>query len=666
MLNKTWPAAALSAVALLFVAGCPLTTGPGTTSTAKPRLRPFESESEFVNYFKDQATARTRGAIFPAVFELSNVAPTAAAGSADTATSGDTSSGSFSGTNLQEAGVDESDVMKSDGTNLYIAAGGKLRVVRASPREQMSEIGSLSFGDSDNPVYINEMYLYGKNLLILASKFSYYGGPEMLAVWPPYYQSAESLLFNVDVTDPTTPTITQQRSFDGTLSSSRLTNDRLILVISIVPTIPATPLPLPLTPIGVEDFAPKSRINDAAVEMVPWDHWLRPESPDGYYMTAVMTLDAKDVNNNVGSVAVMANAGTIYASTEALYLTDSDYDQNNNYRESVVIHKFKFDSNGAATYTASGTVPGRLLNQFSLGEYQGNLSVATNVAATFTLSGGTVAVSNGGGGVVFAGVDDAASPPATAQSVVAPEPPYNAVYVVGEKDAELQVLGKVEGIAPGEQIFAARFMGKRGFLVTFRRVDPLFSLDLSDPTAPKVVGELKIPGYSDYLHPVGDTHLIGVGRSASTNQFGGTVPDKLQLSLFDLTDPANPKTVQQIEIGGSYSSSDVSYTHKAFTFLADRNLLAIPATLMKRVSSGDPFFPSYDTEFDGALVFRVDPASGFTALGRIANQTPSTYYYYSWRRAAFIGDDAYSITDAGVRAASINDFSATSSVTFAP
>jgi hypothetical protein len=193
-------------------------------------------------------------------------------------------------------------------------------------------------------------------------------------------------------------------------------------------------------------------------------------------------------------------------------------------------------ANGAASYIASGEVPGQLLNQFSMSEYNGDLRVATT---TFPWS--------------------------TEQT------PTSAVRILRPDGNELVQIGMVDGLGNNEQIYAVRFLGTQGYVVTFHQTDPLFVLDLSDPTAPALTGELKIPGYSAYLHPVGDGLLLGVGQDASQEgQAQGT-----QLSLFDVHDPANPQRLSTLSIGGY---SDAEWDHHAFLFWPQDGTIVLPVS----------------------------------------------------------------------------------------
>lgn len=688
MTTRNLAARSARVLAPLLVApllGCPVVpSGPnppgGGTAlvNTNPQLVPFGSPDELVGYVKGELNARaqrynSRNAFFPFFLAApaadANVEATAGA-AGDASAAGN--SQSHSTTNIQEDGVDESDVVKSDGTYFYIARGNSLRIVRAAPAAQLAELARL---DLELPV--DSLYLYRGKLIALGTRYSYDYGPAPFArlaieFWPPYYADVETVVAEVDVSDPAAPRVTRRIALDGALVSSRLTNDRLITVLTVVPPLPEIPTPADADAVTLDDVLPKVRVAGGEAFAVAWSELLRPLDPGGLNMTAVVTLDAANVETIVASTGIMASASTIYASTEALYVTDAEYDPESNYREVTALHMLAFDDQGAARYTASGAVPGRLLNQFSLGEHEGHLRVATHVDNTAMFLGGPFF---GGFEIAVANVDPALAqnrnvqPDGTATTDIPPQrppQPYNAVYVLANDGGTLKIAGALENIAPGERIYSARFMGDRGFLVTFRQIDPLFAMDLSDPTMPQIKGDLKVPGFSDYLHPLGANHLIGVGRSTTENPWGGITPDAVQLSLFDVSNLSDPQVVEQITLGGPYSSSDVSYTHKAFTYLPDRGLLAIPVQLNHRPQSR---FEYPGVAFDGVVVFRVD-STGFTEIARVSSVThdPSLYYggWVAWRRAAFVGDFVYSITDAGVKSALIADFGQTNFIELAP
>lgn len=641
----------LVAILALF-GGCPQNPGPNNPDpnldpNAKPRLVPFESQGAWLDYFKTQYNAsnsRLAGGFYSGGFG-GPAANTAAEDSAGAPSDG--SGTSFTTTNVQEAGVDEGDIVKSDGDRFYIARGRSLRIVDATPADAMTEVGRLTLED-----YISELYLVGDGkAIVLAQRFDLTPQPYALAaidIWPPYYARAQAVAYLVDVSDPAAPGIAQRVELDGSRVNSRVVDDRLLLVLSIVPEVPVDATPLFGQPrFEIEDVMPKIRIGEAVADLVPWESWLHPEAPNGYYMTAVVALDTANLENVVSSVAILANAGTIYSSTEALYVTDTEYDVRNSYRERTALHKFAFDQQGAAHYVASGAVSGRPLNQFSLGEHEGHLRIATHVQPTSAFGfEDDVSISSDGS-------------VATAQTID-PTQPSNAVFVLGESSGELLVKGSIENIAPGERIYSARFLGDRGFLVTFKQIDPLFALDLSNPAAPRIAGELKIPGFSDYLHPLGENHLIGIGRSVATSPWGGTVAKSLQLSLFDVSDLSNPTLVQQIEVGGYGSSSEVSYDHKAFAFLAETNTLALAALLFP--GDYNPYsnnFSDYQQPKSTVLFYTVDPAVGFSALGGLETVGDAFGYSYGSNRPAIIGETAYAVNVNGVRAAPLADLAAT-------
>ncbi|MEP0845869.1 MAG: beta-propeller domain-containing protein [Phycisphaerae bacterium] len=665
------------AAGLLVLAGCPQLdngngngTGDGGDATARPRLVPFDSPDQLISYFRDQARAAHGGSFFDRFFGGMNGSAggidMAVGAAEDSSADGGQTATPYSATNIQEAGVDEADIVKTDGQYIYIARGSSLRIVQAVPTTELAQAGQLDLDSA----FINELYLNGDTALLLASNFQYAeGGGMAYEIWPPYYVNQSFVVYQVDVSNPAAPAIVKRMELDGTLVSSRLTQDRLILVMTIAPELPTDPTPLSLATVSLDDVLPRARGMEGDTTVVSWDRCLHPATPDGYYMTAVVTLDASDVESIVGSTAIMASASTIYATADSLYLTDAAWSMDGEAREKTAIHKFSFNTETGAEYVASGEVPGRLLNQFSLSDSAGYLRVATHISPAFWFGwdmpvdmGMGVGMGMSGGATGSAGAAVSPDEPAPSEGTGQdrdPSEPVNAVYVLGVTEAdgerELSIVGRIEDIAPGEQIYSARFIGDHGFLVTFEQVDPLFVLDFTDPQNPALVGQLKVPGYSDYLHPLGDHHLIGVGRSVTQSDFGGVIRDALQLSLFDVSDWSNPTLVQQLEVGGPGSYSDVSYTHKAFAFLEDSGMLALPAWL----NNNDSFHDIQYDAFSGVVCFQVDPATGFTELGRVESVTPALDFFFGgvWgTRAVLIGDTVYAVNSLGVRAAPVSDF----------
>ncbi len=376
--------------------------------------------------------------------------------------------------------------------------------------------------------------------------------------------------------------------------------------------------------------------------LVGWADVLHPANPDGYSLVNVTTIDTANLEAAPASTGIMAGYGVIYASTEALYVSSPNWDPYGDARSQTDIHKFSLTGD-SAQYAASGRVPGWLLNQFSLGEQDGFLRVATTEGHNVVTMGMPGVV-----GAVFNG------------QVPASE---NHVVVLEQAGSELQAAGQIDGIAPGEQLYAARFVGNRGFLVTFRKIDPLFTVDLSDPHNPRIAGELTVPGYSEYIHMLDENHLLTIGKDAQEED-GFAWYLGLKLSIFDVTDLANPSEVQKTTLGVRGTDSEALWNHKAFTYY--NGLLAFPVDLYE----GDATPPSYGNyTFGGLMVYRVGVDSGFQEVGRIATvlqEGPWYWGYNTWTRGVFIGQSVYAACDHDVKAADVADMTSLQSTVDLP
>jgi len=353
-----------------------------------------------------------------------------------------------------------------------------------------------------------------------------------------------------------------------------------------------------------------------------------PEDINSTAMLSMVHVDMAAQDSELNGTGLMSDGWTVYASSERLYVAQTSWwwDPWGEGGDQVETHIHRFSLEGAdSIYEGSGAAPGWLLNQFSMGEYQESLRVATSDA--------------GWGGDMEAA---------------------NNIFVMQlNENSALDVVGEVRDIAPGEQIYSARFMGERGYIVTFRQIDPLFTLDLSDPTDPRVVGELKIPGYSAYLHPIGEDHILAVGMDGTDEgQLTG-----LAVNLFNIIDFSNPLLQDQFTFdGGEWSGSDALWDHHAFTY--HEGMLAIPA-----------YSYSYEdsSSFSGMLVLDVDLDTGLSERARIdhADMVSDSeclygdeyyysgcddYYWYAWmRRGVIIEDSLYSISEYGLKVNDLND-----------
>jgi uncharacterized secreted protein with C-terminal beta-propeller domain len=296
----------------------------------------------------------------------------------------------------------------------------------------------------------------------------------------------------------------------------------------------------------------------------------------------------------------------------------------------TVIHKIGI-RNGAITYLAKGEVPGTLHNQFSMDEYDGNLRVATT-SNVYTPRWGQYT--------------------------------YNSVYVL---DGDMKTIGELTHIAEQETIYSTRFIGDRLYMVTFKRIDPFFVIDLSNPRDPEVLGKLKIPGYSDYLHPYDATHIIGIGKETATNDWGGVSTSGVKLALFDVSDVSNPTLLDKVQIGDAGSDSAALSDHHAFLFDRAKNLLVIPVRAVSNepVTKEDTYSAYRPYVWYGAYVFGLKPETGFTLRGTVQHGSGDAGYYYygssasEVKRSLYIGDVLYTMSSKQVKANSLGDVNTT-------
>jgi inhibitor of cysteine peptidase len=609
----------------------PINTGQPAGFDTGPReatLVKFNSVEEMRTYFADQALAlRNRSdysnanytgpinllgglggcAMLPSTPSLTG-APSSSDYLLDNGGATDSAGDPFSTTNIQEAGVDESDVVKNDGTYLYLLRNSTIRIIQAVPAAELKEVASITL---QRPA--SELYLRGDQLVAIAGGYSY-GSGTVVKVY--------------NIADRTTPVEQATITLAASEVSSRLIGGKLHLVLSSGAYVSYSEPEDTVRGHNLEYWTPAYSVaaasgNAASGQLASWDSSYHPTDNQGYGLTTVATIDLDNPSAPPQSTSIAADAGVIYASPSALYVTDSQNDWWIEQHSDTMVHKFSLTA-GKAEYVGTGLIPGHILNQYSLGEKDGFLRVGVTTG-TLTQGGGTA---------------------------------NNAVYVLGESATagKLDTVGRVENIAPGEKIYSARFVGDRGFLVTFKKVDPLYTLDMSDPAAPRVVGQLKVPGYSDYIHPLDANHLLTIGKDAVDEDTFAWYQG-IQLSIFDVTDFANPALLAKEVIGVRGTESEADTNPKAFNYFAPMSSLAIPIALAE-----GPTQQPYDTghyTFNGLYVYRATVADGFQLLGRISTGEVNPYYYYSWygyesapyTRGVFIGDTVYAVSNKLVTAA---------------
>jgi inhibitor of cysteine peptidase len=562
----------------------------------------------------------------PSVSAPDSAVSTETGGSGNSATAD--KSQDFSTTNNQVAGIDEADVIKTDGKFIYIAAGGYVKIVKA-------DNGNMTLADTikmpldprtGQSINISELYIDAGRLVVLGSLWrndyqimttnqttSIAIDPAIgksIAIYPPIWQGKSFTYCAVySVSDIGKTDLLKELSVEGSMLSSRKSGDTVYIMTNKYfyyygPTNPGEIIPMYKDTAVGQDYQalPISKI------------MCYPDSLSPQYML-VAALDIMNTDEQANIEAILGSGSTVYMNDSNLYIAQSDY--SSSLGEMTAITKYSI-SGTKLGFAGGGKVKGSLLNQFSMDEFDGNLRVAT------TAWGQTST---------------------------------NSVYIL---DANLNQIGAVENMAPGERIFAVRFMGNKGYIVTFRQVDPLFVLDLSDATAPKITGELKVPGFSNFLYPIGENLILGVGQG-STDIYSkdvagneiviGTRLTGIKFSIFDVSDQGKPEELQTYTVGDNGSYSEILNNHKALMMDQTDKILAFEASLMDSVSNSNPSAYNY---FTGAVVLTYDAQTGFKEQGRIAYETSiqnsTDYTYNSYiRRLCYIGDVLYYVQDGQVR-----------------
>jgi inhibitor of cysteine peptidase len=508
----------------------------------------------------------------------------------------------YSLTNVQFEGVDEADIVKSDGEYIYLAIDNRLVIARAYPPEEAQVVCDLELEGVIYGLFIN-----GNKLAVLESR-----GP-VYDVWAErslrYVDTEKTSISVYDVTDREDPVLERELSTDGCCLSSRMIGDYVYLVASGSAWIG-------------EDNTGLPRIygDNGTVEIQPAEIWHSATPDNGYGFTTIMSVNiVNDGEEPTHETLLLGGASTIYVSPGNIYVTFPDWSGGSG---KTSIHRIHIDE-GQIEYHATGEVPGSLLNQFSMDE-QGEYFRVVTTAWNWNAS-------------TFEGRQN------------------NNVYVL---DQNLDIYGRLENLAPGESIYSARFMGSRCYLVTFKQIDPLFVIDLTNPGEPKVLGELKITGYSDYLHPYDENHVIGIGKEAVAAEEGDFAwYQGVKISLFDVSDVANPKEIAKYEIGDRGTDSPVLNDHKAFLFDRSKNLLVFPVNVVEIDPSANPggvhSWTYGESVWQGAYVFDISLERGLQLKGKITHcngsESQKAWYYGSSScsidRSLYIGNVLYTISD---------------------
>lgn len=610
-------------------------------------------------------------------------------------------------TNNQVEGVEEADFVKNTGTHVFHVSRGKLRILTSWPADTLSLLSEtalegrpfeLLFDDEKNrlvvlshPVYepTEEDLAQGDEMADASAPGSSIGSPS----WD--YEMLDVTV--LDVADPAKPATLATYRLKGSYHESRRVGSSVRIVLQSYRYWPAEVV---TWVDGSRDYDPQGRYrprpkaeriaelealmakNEELIKAKDLAWWLETERyvkiDDEGQSSPVLDLgDCRDVHaptvdtefglTRIASLDLESEAltetllltyvGTIYASSSSLYLTTPYYwwDAENRDTDFTYVHKFDASSAGPVAYMGSGGVEGSLINQFAMDEYDGHLRVATTVQRYCRGEfggGGVIAVSND---AVLALAEEQACPPVD-------ERLFNQVSVLAQDEGKLTQVGVTEPLAMNERIYSVRFKDARGFMVTFRQTDPLFTLDLSDHEKPVVVGELKVPGYSSYIHMIDDKSLLTIGRDATeTGRVLG-----LKLAVFDVSDMAAPKELHTLAVDGQLWSEAES-NHKAFNFFGSKGLLAIPVSGYR--AAGRETNGMWWGEYMSALkVFKVDVEAGISEVGEVdmtnvyQGQSPREESWWfsgaTVQRSIFADDYVYAIADLGIKAAKVDELDA--------
>ncbi|MFT9597091.1 beta-propeller domain-containing protein [Mesobacillus sp.] len=520
--------------------------------------------------------------------------------------------GDVSETNVQVQGVDEADIVKTDGKSIFQAEHDKVRIIQAVPGAQMKVLSTIRFNGDFNPY---QLFLEGEQLVVIGYQYHQmtrsYEDAAKDSLIAPMMQSTKIIVYNVK--NPADPKQIREVTVEGSYVSARKVDNLVYLVTQHYPDYWL------LKENRNIDIRPKftDTVYDSKERLIDYDdiHYF-PESRQPNY-TMIAALDLGQPKKEVAMTTYLGSGNQLYMSKENVYLAVENYGDMDLKDRGVIapdtnVHKFAI-SGMDVKYHSSATVPGTVLNQFSMDEHNGYFRVVTTKGYAWDEK----------------------------------RPSSNHLYIL---DKNLKETGKIEDLARGERIYSARFMGDRIYMVTFKETDPLFVFDASDPANPKVLGELKIPGFSNYLHPYDENHIIGFGQDTKIiAEKGASQPriltDGVKISLFDVSDMTNPKEKFTEIIGGRGTYSPLNHDHKALLFNRDKDIFAFPISVYLNSEENE-----YEQifEYQGAYVYSIDPATGFKLKSKITHINGDMPYYEEWekqiQRLLYIGDTMYALS----------------------
>ena len=490
-------------------------------------------------------------------------------------------------TNTQTQGVDEGDIIKTDSRYIYFVGSDgsgnkKLKII--DTLTMTAVYNSYLYDENGDIIWVSDMYLKDNILVAVCAKKNNYGYYDSVAYG--YYGSAGStIIVSYDITDRSEPKLIRREAQDGSYRSSRLIGNTLYTVSQYYVRAES------------EETIENVCIPKVGGVEIGCDCIYLPENMGESYI-CLTALDISDKDGKISAVAVLGSTENYYCSQDTFYILAENYYNSSEYKTKdsnsyTVINSFSLDGLDIS-YKATGEVKGSTSrSQYSLDEYENNLRIATTYYNYNTQKN------------------------------------ESSLYVL---DENLDVIGKLEDIANNEQIKSVRYMGKKAYVVTFRNTDPLFAIDLSDPKNPSVLGELKLPGYSAYLHPIGDNLLLGIGYDGDANNADF---NSVKVSLFDISDPVNLKELDNIILDDKNVSTPVNNNPKALIYKADEGIIGLP------VETYD-YNISENAEYGYYLIKVQD--SELDIMHKLIHEDKGYIDIYSFR-GTYIGDKFFTVSN---------------------
>ena len=493
--------------------------------------------------------------------------------------------GGYSDTNVREEGVGEADRVKTDGENLYILNGKKVEIVGIAS-DEMKELAAVTVDKDSN---VRELYVEGDRMAVMYTR-SEYTEEDGYEMWIREYTCADVY----DISDASAPVKLNTISQSGFYNTMRV-KDGYAYVLSSFHADAAAPR----ADIGA--YIPE--VQGSTLEA---DRIYMPETKLGSGYTVITAFSLADPQEQTDSKAVFGSAGLCYVSGENIYVTESLYDESNAGVTQTAIRKVSYHD-GQLDGVAQTKVDGTLNDSFSIDEYNGYLRLVTTVSQTHEAV------------PIYSVPSDVQSDNAGSS---------NSLYVLNDS---LELTGEITDLAKDEQVYSARFMGNTGYFVTFRQIDPLFSVDISVPSAPTIIGELKIPGFSEYLHPYGEGQLLGIGMDVDEE---GVTSEGVKLSMFDISDPANVTEASQYILEDMYGT-DVASDYRCVFVDVEKNLFG---------------FRAYGAASDVYYIFSYDMADGFKEM--FSRELSG----YGETRGLYVGEKFYLIVGNTVESYTLSGF----------